>query len=132
MTPLEPEPAPSTSSPRDPAPVPTPPAEPQRPARIMAAAVTAGLIAGGAARLGGEARLDHFRPTAEAAEQRFAFAELNRQMTILSGRNGAIAFGLLAGASGLALGLAGGWVRRSISGGLIAALAGLIVGGGLG
>lgn len=133
MTPLEPEPVPSTSPPTGPAPVPlTPSAAPTRPAWVRAAAVAAGLIAGGAAWLGGEAMLDYFGPTAEAAEQRFEFAELNRQLTIVSGQNGAVAFGLLAGALGLTLGLIGGWVRRSISGGLLAALAGLIVGGGLG
>ena len=47
-------------------------------------------------------------------------------------RNGIIAFGALGGATGLALGLAGGLIRRSALRAIAAGATGLLLGGGIG
>src|SRR5262245_22531869 len=74
------------------------------------------LVAGVAAWLSGEFTLDYFQPSEEAAGAAYDFRALNREMQPVSAGNGALAFGALGGLLGLALGVAGGLVRRSTRG----------------
>jgi hypothetical protein len=86
------------------------------------------LLAGVAAWLVGECTLDYYRPSDEAATQAYNFAALNREMEPVSAGNGALAFGALGGLLGLALGIAGGLIRRSTQWVVLGALVGLILG----
>jgi hypothetical protein len=90
--------------------------------------LVAGLLAGVSAWYVGEATLDHFKPSAEAAADLYRFTRLNKEQAIANGRNGAVAFGALGGILGLVLGLAGGLSRRSPTAALIAGLVGLVLG----
>jgi hypothetical protein len=86
------------------------------------------LLAGVAAWLVGEFTFNYFRPSLAASENYRSSAALNREMIVVSARNGAVTFGLLGGLLGLAMGIAGGVIRRSSSEALLGALAGLILG----
>jgi len=98
------------------------------PARTWLVASAAALLAGVAAWLVGEATLDYYKPSKEAAEQLRNFVALNREQSIANGRNGAIAFGALGGLLGLGLGVAGGLSRRSTGAALAGGFVGLTLG----
>jgi hypothetical protein len=95
--------------------------------RLWIAALAAGVVAGAVGWLGGEAIHGIFLPPvrtvsgAEAAEDLKA-ANIGRK------KEANVAFALLGGAVGLALGLAGGASRRSAGGAAFAAVAGLLLG----
>lgn len=99
---------------------------------VWLAVIAAALVAGTTAWIGGEVMYERFQPDESVSSQRFAFAALNPQLSAAGAKNAAVAFGLLGGALGSCLGIAGGSVRRSTRGALTAGLAGLVVGGALG
>jgi hypothetical protein len=90
--------------------------------------LVAALLAGTAAWLIGEAGLDYYQPSEKAAAEPYDHEPLNREMEVVSGRNGAIAFGALGGLLGLALGLAGGLSRSAVGPALTGAAVGLVLG----
>jgi hypothetical protein len=96
--------------------------------RTLWPALTAALLAGGAAWWVGERTYNHFQPSEEAASNPYIFAALNREMKVVNARNGAMTFGALGGLLGLALGLAGGLTRRSRAGAVLGGLVGLVLG----
>lgn len=91
----------------------------------LGAAVIAGLLTWAV----GEKTYRLYRPSKEAYANRYAFAELLRQELVADRKNGAIAFGTFGACLGLLCGAAGGMERRSTSGLVTAALAGLVSGG---
>ena len=99
---------------------------------LWAWSLAAGLLAGLVAWVGGEATLDNYRVSEEAAGRAFDFAQLNLEMRAANARNAAIAFGLLGATLGLALGLAAGMVRRRPRSGLVGVVVGLVLGGAAG
>ena len=99
---------------------------------LWAWSLAAGLIAGLIAWVGGEATLDNYRVSEEAAGRAFDFSQLNVEMRAANARNAAIAFGLLGAALGLALGLAAGMARGRPRSGLVGGVIGLVLGGAAG
>jgi hypothetical protein len=103
--------------------------------RVWVLALTAGLIAGCASWLMGEAIHGRFKPPDGRTGVRLSPTQIK---SLRSARDAAesfeatIAFGALGASLGLALGLAGGCARRSARAALIAALAGSICGGAAG
>src|SRR5262249_52721329 len=87
------------------------------------------ILAGVVAWLSGEWTLDYFKPSEAAASSMYDFRALNLEMQRVGAWNGALAFGVLGGLLGLALGTAGGLIRRSLGGAVLGAIAGLILGG---
>ncbi|RUL88890.1 hypothetical protein [Tautonia sociabilis] len=100
--------------------------------RVWAGAVLAGLIAGGIGWAAGEATLDHYRVSEEAAGRAFDFSQLNVETRATNTRNAAIAFGLLGAALGMAMGMAGGLVRHRPRAGLLGGAVGMVLAGALG
>ncbi len=127
MNPPDPEPI------SVPPPVPGAPADPPStargsgsPRRIALAALVAGVTAGMAAWLGGEAIHGAFNPV--ETYELLASGQMDRLNNAARNREATLAFGMLGGALGLALGLAGGLARRSARAAAIAAAVGLPLG----
>jgi hypothetical protein len=103
--------------------------------RVWALALTAGLIAGFASWLIGEAIHGRFEPPDGRTGVRLSPTQI---ISLRAARDAAvsyeatIAFGVLGATLGLALGLAGGCARRSARAAVIAGLAGSIFGGAAG
>lgn len=95
---------------------------------VWVLALLAAIAAGAGSWLVGEQFLDHYQPSEKAASEPYDHGPLNAEMEIVSGRNGAIAFGALGGLLGLFLGLAGGLSRRSAAAAVLGATVGLILG----
>jgi hypothetical protein len=102
-------------------------------------ALTASLVGGVLAWLGGEAVLGHFAVPSALLTKASALGaskevvmEAERLRQLAETHNGAVALGLLGAALGLCLGLAGGVVRRRPVRGLAASLLGLVLGGAVG
>jgi hypothetical protein len=108
---------------------------PLPPMRVWALAVTAGLIAGLASWLIGEAFHGRFAPPNARKGQRLSPDQLKSRRTSMNAADAleaTVAFGSLGAVSGLALGLAGGCARRSARAALNAAIAGTLFGGTVG
>jgi hypothetical protein len=80
----------------------------------------------------GERMHDHFGASVKASTARFDFSQLNKEMAIANGKNGAAVFGTLGGLLGLSLGFVGGLSRRSAIAAVSAAVFGLILGAAAG
>src|SRR3954452_6659059 len=97
--------------------------------RLWTAALAAGVVAGAIAGLGGEAAYGFF-PSPQATGP---FGSMTAEEIQLQVRadilNATLAFGPLGAVLGLALGLAGGFVRRSGRAAAVAGGTGLVVGG---
>jgi hypothetical protein len=96
-------------------------------------ALVAGLLAGAAAWLAGEATVQAFRPkmvTMDTPVGRMTAAPAD-EVTRTDVKNAALAFAVQGACLGLALGLAGGLARGSARAGAASALAGTILGGAL-
>jgi outer membrane lipoprotein SlyB len=105
---------------------------PLLPVRVWALALTAGLIAGFASWLIGEAFHGRFGPPDARTGRRLTSDQLvSRRASIdaAQGSEATLAFGSLGAVLGLALGLAGGCARGSARAAVIAAIAGSILGG---
>jgi len=109
--------------------------EPLPPAsnRLAVWALGAGLVAGAAAWLMGEATVEVFRPTmitmdTPAGRMTAASAQ---ELTRTDVKNAALAFAVQGACLGLALGLAGGLARGSARAGAAAGLAGAVLGAAL-
>lgn len=100
--------------------------------RLWALAIAAGLFSGAIGWAGGEATLDLFHISEEAAGEAFDFSQANLERRSSSSRNAAIAFGLLGATLGLTLGLAGGLARGKPTAGLTGSVVGLVLGGAAG
>lgn len=105
--------------------------------RLLAIAMTAGIVAGLVSWGSGEATVQAFAPSYQlppelsrsmqkATEERFRRANQSTTYRAMA------SYGALGAAMGLALGLAGGLVRRSATMGLTAAVLGLVLGGAAG
>jgi hypothetical protein len=97
--------------------------------------LTAGVVAGGAAWLAGEATYDRLQPKILATGGIPTIEEAragDRAMKAAVTYRAAVAFGALGASLGLALGLAGGIVHRSARSGLIGAALGATLGGAAG
>ena len=108
---------------------------PARPAsnRLAIWALVAGLLAGAAAWLVGEATVEFFRPTMVTMDTpvgRMTAASAQEVMRT-DVKNAALAFAVQGACLGLALGLAGGLARGSVRSGAAAGLAGAVLGGAL-
>jgi hypothetical protein len=108
---------------------------PERPAssRLAIWALGAGLLAGAAAWLVGEATVEAFRPTMVTMDTpvgRMTAAPVD-EVTRTDVKNAALAFAVQGACLGLALGLAGGLARGSARSGAAAGLAGAVLGGAL-
>ncbi len=102
-----------------------------RSGRLIALAVSAGLLAGVGSWLIGEAALSAFRPPYEAQQimgQTILKAKFEDRAAADT-KNAGLAFGVLGGMLSLALGIAGGLARRSIASGVKAGIVGLVLGG---
>lgn len=97
-------------------------------ARWWASVVLPAALAGLAAWGVGELTLDRLKPSSTASADPYAFSALNDQIARINSINGATSFGALGGLLGLALGVVGGWSRRSRSHALRGGLVGLILG----
>jgi hypothetical protein len=105
---------------------------PVPPRRVWALALTAGLIAGLASWLIGEAFHGRFAPPDARTGQRLSPDQLKSRRAALDAAGAleaTVAFGALGAVTGLALGLAGGCARGSARAALNAAIAGAIFGG---
>jgi hypothetical protein len=101
--------------------------------RLAIWALAAGLVAGAAAWLVGEATVEAFRPTMIAMDTpagRMTAASAQELMRT-DMKNAALAFAVQGACLGLALGLAGGLARGSARSGAAAGLAGAVLGGAL-
>ncbi len=125
-----------TSDTIDSAPVerPMPPAPPRR--GLWLGALTAGLLAGLIGWIAGERVYMIFEPTPAKARGTSVPPEeierVEREQLVARTKEGAINFGVLGGVTALALGLMGGWARRNALAASIAAIAGLVLGSGVG
>jgi hypothetical protein len=108
---------------------PAPSARMTIPKYLWAYGLIAGLIAGTAAWACGEATYGLYKPSAKAASEPYAFKQLNLEKDHADGLNAAIAFGALGAATGLALGLLGGWARKSMRGAILGGIAGIVLAG---
>jgi len=102
-----------------------------RAGRLVAMAMSAGLLAGAGAWLIGEAALNAFRPPMQRVEmmgQVLFKARFEDQMSA-EFKNAIVAFTALGGALGLALGVAGGLTRQSVLAGARSGFLGLVLGG---
>ena len=111
------------------------PPGPARPAsnRLAIWALGAGLLAGTAAWLLGEATVELFRPTMVTMDTpagRMTGASV-QELTRTDMNNAALAFAVQGACFGLALGLAGGLARGSPRSGAVAGLGGAVLGGAL-
>jgi hypothetical protein len=108
---------------------------PARPAsnRLAIWALGAGLLAGLAAWLVGEATVEAFRPTMVTMDTPVGrmTAASAQEMTRTDVKNAALAFAVQGACLGLALGLAGGLGRGSARSGVAAGLAGAVLGAAL-
>jgi hypothetical protein len=96
-------------------------------------ALAAGLVAGAAAWLVGEATVQIFRPTmvmTDTPAGRMLGASA-QELTLTDMKNAALAFTVQGACLGLALGLAGGLARGSARSGAAAGLTGAVLGGAL-
>jgi len=100
--------------------------------RVWAWALVAGLVAGLIGWSGGEAALDRYRISEEAAGRRFDLSQANLEKRITNARNTAITYGLAGASLGLALGLAGGMARGRLGPSLVGGGVGLVLGGAVG
>ena len=100
------------------------------PARRWALAMTAGLLAGLVAWLGGEACLNLIKPPRHAANSKGLVLNVTdrREIANVEAKNAGLAFAILGGSLGLGFGVAGGLTRRSRRAATIAAVLGLVVG----
>jgi hypothetical protein len=100
------------------------------PARAWVLTLVAGLVAGLAAWLGGEACLDLIKPPRHAANSKGLVLRITdrREIARADARNAGLAFAILGGSLGMGLGVAGGLIRRSGRAAGWAALLGLVVG----
>jgi hypothetical protein len=120
-------------NPSDPAPN-LPPATVSSIGRLVAWALGAGLLAGVASWLIGEAAFNAFRPPYQAQHvmgqviMKATFAD----QSAADSKNATLAFAVLGGLLGIALGMVGGLARQSARAGAVAAAAGLVLGGVLG
>jgi hypothetical protein len=98
--------------------------------RLWGMVLGAGIVAGLAASLGGEASLNTIKPRAHAAISRGLVLGLSsrREIAAADAKNAGVAFALLGASIGAALGLAGGLIRRSGRAAAKAALFGLVAG----
>lgn len=108
---------------------PSPPAtdSPKR-GRLWAWALLAGVLSGAVGWTVGEATLDLFHISEEAAGQAFDFTQANLERRSSGARNAAIAFGVLGGTLGLTLGMAGGLARGKPASGVVGGSLGLVLG----
>ncbi len=99
-------------------------------ARIWTLAIAAGLIAGLAAWLGGEASLDAIEPARRPVKSKGMILNVTDRWgeTMATAWNAGLAFSILGGSVGTSLGAAGGLARGSARKAAIAALMGLVVG----
>jgi hypothetical protein len=100
------------------------------PGRVMTITLAAGVLAGIAAWLAGEAALNAFVPPSHEVNvmgQKIMKVDPSDQ-AVVDYKNALVAFGCLGGLLGAAMGLAGGLVRSSVRAGLQAAAIGLILG----
>src|SRR5262249_23626755 len=90
----------------------------------------AGAIAGIGSWLVGEAALDFFRPPLQRTEMmgQVIFKANFEDEVSADYKNATIAFAALGGVLGLALGVAGGWARKSKRSAVIAGTAGFLLG----
>jgi hypothetical protein len=105
---------------------------PLLPVRVWALALTAGLIAGFASWLIGEAFHGRFAPPDARTGRRLTSDQLRSRGTARDAAQAVeatVAFGSLGAIFGFALGLAGGCAQGSVRAALIAAIAGSIFGG---
>lgn len=100
--------------------------------RLGAWALMAGLLSGAIGWGVGEATLDLFHISEEAAGQSFDFTQANLERRSSGARNAAIAFGVLGATLGLTLGLAGGLTRGNPRSGVVGGGVGLLLGGAAG
>jgi hypothetical protein len=96
--------------------------------RLVGMALAAGLLAGVAAWLAGEAILEAYRTVLSPKVRREADAEAVRQFARAHLTSASTTFAALGAILGLSLGLAGGLARRSASAGARAAILGSVVG----
>jgi hypothetical protein len=96
-------------------------------------ALTAGVVAGLAAWLGGERSLHHFTPSLQwrigKVDAVYRLKPTAASVQVAATRNAALGFGLLGASLGLALGAAGGFAGRSPHRALWGAVTGLVLGG---
>ncbi|WP_169977298.1 hypothetical protein [Tautonia rosea] len=100
--------------------------------RLWALILLAGLLSGVIGWTVGEATLDLFHISEEAAGQSFDFTQANLERRSSGARNAAIAFGVLGATLGLTLGLAGGLARGKAGSGVVGGGLGLLFGGAAG
>jgi len=123
----------------------TAPARPDRaslPTRLWLWALAAGLVAGLAASVGGEAVFGRFQPVvvrpanwdqiSPYEKPDIVSAILRRETPVAESKNAAAAYGLLGAVLGGAMGLAAGLARRSTGAAFSSALAGVFAGGAIG
>jgi len=103
---------------------------PVGPARVWALAVAAGVVAGLAAWLGGEACVQLIKPPRHEVNSRGIIVTVTdrREVAVADAKNAGLAFALLGAALGAGMGLAGGFARRSVRGALSAGLLGMAAG----
>jgi hypothetical protein len=107
-----------------------PPAVADRSGWRWTLALAAGLVAGLAAWIGGEACLDRIKPPRHAVNSKGLVLNVagRPEIAVADAKNAAVAFALLGAALGMGLGIAGGLTRQSVRSAAGAALVGLIVG----
>jgi hypothetical protein len=123
------------SSPPAPTPEPAPTFPPIQPAvggspgmRAWVSGIGAALVAAFLAWGIGEKTYNYYQPSIKKPISR-DFTAMNREERIAAQKNTTLAFGTFGAVLGLLSGLAGGAARRTIAGGMRAALAGLLLGG---
>ncbi len=128
-----PAPDQSTSAPLEITPQPAPSA-PGRlrdgPVRVLAVPIIAGLVAGIASLLVGEAIMNVYRGDLTPRLMIRPEPEVMRRLDTARIHSATASFAAMAGILGLAMGLSGGLMRRSASAGARAALLGLLLGAG--
>ncbi len=101
-------------------------------ARLWTFVLCAGIVAGLAAWLGGEACRDLIKPIRHAVNSKGLVLNVTdrREESVADAKNAGLAFIILGAALGSGLGIAGGFVRRSVRSAASAGLLGLAVGAG--
>jgi hypothetical protein len=103
---------------------------PVGPPRVWALALAAGVVAGLAAWLGGEACVQLIKPPLHKVNSRGIIVTVTdrREVAVADAKNAGLAFALLGAALGAGMGVAGGFARRSVRAALSAGLLGMAVG----
>jgi hypothetical protein len=105
-----------------------------RPSRLRKTILTAGLVAGLASWLLGEAVYGTFRlpPELSGAIDFSQSTRMALEKAAITTKNATLTFGLLGAVLGVALGVAGGLERRSTGAAVVAGVVGLVLGGAVG